>query len=69
MSCPHRSECCCKIGRFGGRPSIGVCVTVCEIGAALEWPTVKGATVGNDPKPCEGCGEGFNPPARMDAKQ
>ena len=38
--CEHRVTCCCKLGRFGGKPSLGICMTACEIGAALVWPTV-----------------------------
>lgn len=63
MRCPHRcqSEGCCRLGRFGGHPSMGVCATACDIGVKCEWPELAGAPEappGTTLEPCDGCGEG-----------
>lgn len=37
VECPHWKAGKCRLNRFGGRPSPGVCANVCEVRAVVRW--------------------------------
>ena len=67
IDCPHWSDCgidgggCCAVGKYGGRPSRGMCQLVCLGGKAAPQPsrglgdTIAKITKAIGIKPCGGC--------------